>query len=148
MKDENMSLTQRLEAWLNSNVWRFFRAVFNTNRDFPYHDYVVIDNSEGTGAINGVYQVGQSNMDLHGDQAKRFVSKRTLILCTDSSTVIVFNDSKNVPMIPFYDQDTLNNLIRQEYHTNIHAVYYSVATNDMLLMYFEGVLPQEARNPE
>ncbi len=136
-----MSLLQRFEAWLESNTWRFFRVVHTTNWDFPYHDELFIDNSGGQDAIVGAYPVGKTNRDAHGNQAKLFVSKHTIITDSGVSDELCFNDSKNINIYP-------NALEGLDIYTNIHTVFYSVAAGSTLRIYFEGVLPQEARNPE
>lgn len=131
-----MSLTQRIEAFLNANAWRFFRAVFNTNRDLPYHDYLVID----SGSTGLAYAVGENQNKAHGNQSKLFVSKSTLIISTADAKVH-FNDSKNVVI------NILANVL-YEFKSNIWQVFYEVPTTDSEIhFYFEGVLPDEARAP-
>ena len=131
-----MSLTQRLEVWLDANVWRFFRAVFNTNRDYPYRDYLKATSS---GPISG-YAVGTNNINKHGNQSKLFVSKSTLIYASAACTV-VFNDSKNVVI------DILP-LVWYEFKSNIWMIFWDLGTDGAdLYLYFEGVLPDEARVP-
>jgi hypothetical protein len=129
-----MSLIQRLEAWLNANVWRFFRAVFSANRDYPYHDYLCVTDTTPT----GFYEVGQNQINCHGNQSKRFVSKSTLIIATEDVQVR-FNDAKNVVI------DLLANVL-YEFKSNIWQVFFWTPDEDKAIhFYFEGVLPDEAR---
>jgi hypothetical protein len=146
-----MSLTQRLEAWLNANVWRFFRAVFSANHDYPYHDFAVIDNSQGGDPVTAMYAVGTNNVNAHGDQSKRFVSKHANIWTNDPTTVVRFNDSRNVPIVLpliFGIVEPEMATYEKEFYTNIAAVYYTVPAGKTLWMYFEGVLPEETRDAE
>lgn len=136
-----MSLLQRFEAWIESNKWRFFKAVHTTNWDLPYHDLLIINNTEGQETISGSYPVGKNNRDAHGNQAKLFVSKHTFVFVVGETDEIRWNDSKNVII-------ALPATSYGPFKTNIHTVFYSVAVGSVLAIYFEGVLPQEARNPE
>lgn len=143
-----MSAKEIIEM-LKDQVWRFFRAIISSNHDYPYHDYVFINNSQGESALKGSYQVGNSNVDAGGDQKKRFVSKRAVIWTFTDDTTIRFNHSNNVEqVIPFHQLEPINEITvyRGEYHTNISEVFYTVGANGGLYMYFEGVLPEEARD--
>jgi hypothetical protein len=67
------------------------------------------------------------------------------------TTIIRFNDSRNVPMIlnlKLLLADDSPAYYETEFHTNIAAVYYEVGAGHALWMYFEGVLPEEARDAE
>lgn len=147
-----MSLTQRIEAWLEANIWRFFKAVFSSNRDYPYHDETAYDNTEGQDPLVGMYQVGSNNVDANGDQSKRFVSKRAILVGFPDPAEIRLNDSRNVALnhwLPYmFDPTTPTSRWMMELHTNINAIYFSIPAGSALLMYFEGVLPQEARDAE
>jgi hypothetical protein len=112
---------------------------------------VLIDNSEGQEVMNGSYAVGTNNVNAHGDQSKRFVSKRANIWTNNGEVTIRFNDSRNIaiPLPPKLCD--LNGIIlwyEKEFHANIASVYYSVPATFLLYMYFEGVLPEEARDAE
>lgn len=110
----------------------------NSNHDYPYHDILVIDNTEGQEAAVGSYQVGQSNIDAHGDQKKLFVSKHTLIIAVTETDELRLNDSRNVNIAPVGAD--------QELWTNISRIYYNVAAGGVMVIYFEGVLSEEARD--
>jgi hypothetical protein len=146
-----MSFIQRIIEALDARLWKFIRIVHSSNHDYPYHDYVTIDNSQGSGILEGVYAVGSSNVDAHGDQSKRFVSKRANMWYEVADTHVHFNDSRNVP-ISFppiaWDAEGEPIYYEKEFYTNIAAVYYSIVQGDILHMYFEGVLPEEARDAE
>ncbi|MCJ7621737.1 MAG: hypothetical protein MUP64_16155 [Anaerolineae bacterium] len=85
--------------------------------------------------------MGSNQINAHGAQHKLFVSKNTLIFSTET-THVHFNDSRNVP------QDILANTW-YTFYSNIAAVYFPIpAQGKIMLLYFEGVLPEEARSPE
>lgn len=119
------------------SIWQFIRLVFNANIDLPYHDYHHA-NSQST---IGFYVVGSNQINAHGAQHKLFVSKNTLIYSTEA-THVHFNDSRNVAVA----------ILANTWYTffsNIAAVYYPIPGADKdLYLYFEGVLPEEARSPE
>lgn len=107
------------------------------NYDFPYHDYVAIED----GSEPVVYQVGKSNQVGRGDQHKLFTSKSTLLIA-DQTTTIRFNSTENVTI-------TLIANVPYTFYSNIHALYVvTIGTGGTLYAYFEGVLPDEARRPE
>lgn len=118
-------------------VWQFIRLIFTANRDYPYHDY---HHADPQSAI-GFYVVGANQIEAHGSQHKLFVSKSTLILSTED-THVHFNDSRNVAVA----------ILANTWYTfvsNIAAVYFPIPGDDKdLYLYFEGVLPEEARDPE
>lgn len=146
-----MSFIQRIIEALDARLWKFIRIVHSANHDYPYHDYVCIDNSLGDDPISGSYAVGTNNVNAHGDQSKRFVSKRTNIWSDHDGDIVRFNDSRNVGIVlPFkatnIDADIM--IWEKEFHTNISVVHYTVGDGNILCMYFEGVLPEEARDAE
>jgi len=146
-----MSFVQRILEALDARLWKFIRIVHSANRDYPYHDYFFIENETGED-LNGCYAVGSSNVDLHGDQSKRFVSKRALIWSDGPGTTITLNDSRNTPIMlkpDVYDGVAQNWMVCSlELHTNINTVFYHLHSGQTLCMYFEGVLPEEARDAE
>jgi hypothetical protein len=124
-------------AKLESGLITFINAVTLANRDLPYHDMTYAS----SGTTDDHYVVGQNNIDAHGNQSKRFVSKSTLVYST-ADTTIRFNDSKNTVIV-------ILGGVWYEFKSNIWQVFYAIPTGeDMLLFYFEGVLPDEARSPE
>lgn len=146
-----MSFIQRIIEALDARLWKFIRIVHSANHDYPYHDFVTINNELGEESLNGMYAVGTSNVDLHGDQSKRFVSKHANLWCMNFATTVRFNDSRNVAIyLPAKLINSTDAVVwcEKEFHTNIAAVYYTVAAGDVLFMYFEGVLPEEARDAE
>jgi hypothetical protein len=103
----------------------------------PYHDYHHVD--EQTTGLS--YVVGDNQIKGTGDQRKRFVSKSTLIFCTEN-THIHFNSPNNVAV-------TILASTWYEFKSNIYAVFLTAITDGKdLYLYFEGTLPQEARSPE
>lgn len=118
----------------------FVHLHIGANHDLPYHDILFVDNSQGGTTLEGYYVVGENNVQAHGNQRKRFVSKHTYIRISDFTITVSLNDVHNLNII-----GTVNPL---ELFTSIHSVYYSVVAGATLYALFEGVLPQEARNPE
>jgi hypothetical protein len=110
----------------------------NSNWDLPYHDILIIDNVEGQDPVAGSYEVGQNNVDAHGDQKKCFVSKHTFLVSVVEETVLRLNDSRNVDIADYLSGEWLL--------TNISRVYYVIPAGGVLVIYFEGVLPEEARD--
>lgn len=133
-----MSVVQRMLARLESGLITFLNMVTLANRDLPYHDFHGFDSS----STSDTYVVGQNQIDAHGNQSKRFVSKSTLVYAT-CNTFIRFNDSKNV-LIPILATTWY------EFKTNIWQVFVDLdfGEDDSIAFYFEGVLPNEARSPE
>lgn len=122
---------------INQNIWLPIKAIFAANRDYPYHDYKEIADTEEPQN----YRVGTNQVNLHGDQTKYFVSKSTLII-SDVECTIRFNHTGNVPITILADTC-------YEFKSNITSVYVSaIATDGTIYMYFEGVLPQEQRDAE
>lgn len=118
-------------------VWQFIRLILSANREYPYNDYHHADAQ----STNGFYVVGSNQIDAHGSQHKLFVSKSTLILSTED-THLHFNDSRNVAV-------TILMNTWYEFKHNVAAVYFPIPGADKdLYLYFEGVLPEEARSPE
>lgn len=108
------------------------------NHDFPYHDQATFL----IGDIGSSYVVGDNNVDAHGSQRKRFVSKSTLFHCTAAAQVR-FNHASNVVIdIPANVLITFVSNIRE-----IHIV--TVADQVTLYAWFEGALPDaDIRWPE
>lgn len=132
---------------LKVSIWQFWRLVHNANRDLPYHDYLDYENESGEEQVYP-YVVGSNNVSAHGDQNKHFVAKRTLIWSYDAIHFRL-NSPSNVIIHLKVHQRVLEDVIYQmELHTNIHIIYFILATGQYLHAYFEGVLPEEARNPE
>ena len=107
------------------------------NHDFPYHDY----ETDTTAVLDKTYIVGENNK-LQG-QKKLFVSKSTLIICTEACHVH-FNEAANVMI------NIIAN-VPYTFYSNIHAIYYGRTqgqASGTMHIYVEGVLPQEARRPE
>jgi hypothetical protein len=118
-------------------IWQFVRLVLSANREYPYNDYHHVTNQ----SENMFYIVGSNQIDAHGAQHKLFVSKSTLVYSTED-THVHFNDSRNVA-------DVILALTWYEFKHNIAAVYFPIPSSDNdLYLYFEGVLPEEARSPE
>lgn len=146
-----MSFIQRIINALDAGIWKFIRVVHSANHDYPYHDFILLDNTEGEEDLIGHYVVGTDNVNAHGDQHKKFVSKRTVINVLGDPAEIKFNHADNVTVIPpvtFVDAVAGITFCIEEYHTNISEIFYSVPAGSRLLLYFEGVLPQEARDAE
>lgn len=102
------------------------------NWDLPYHDYYHAD--ENTTGLN--YVVGTNNLGQGKDQKKIFVSKSTLIICTEDTT-IHFNNSNNVAI-------TILANILYTFVSNIYSISHTaISEGKDLYVYFEGVLPQD-----
>jgi len=132
---------------VKTNVWQFWRAVFSANHDYPYHDYVSFTN-EGQDPVDYIYVVGQNMVDAHGTQRKLFTAKRTLIWSVVPITIRL-NSASNVPIRLKLHQLVLEDMIYQmELHTNISMIIFTLDPGGEVFAYFEGVFPDEARNPE
>lgn len=108
-----------------------------SNRDYPYHDYESIDDTEEP--VN--YIVGTNNVTTDGDQKKRFISKSTLIY-SDVACTVRFNHTENVTV-------AINAGIYFTFECDIRSVYVlTIAAGGTLQMWFEGVLPDEARSAQ
>jgi hypothetical protein len=124
-------------AKVKIGVWQFWRLVGSMNREYPYHDYHVVSNQ----STLMFYVVGSNQQAAHGAQHKLFASKSTLIMSTED-THVHFNNTNNVAV------GILANTW-YEFKSNIMAVYFPIpASGKYLYLYFEGVLPEEARDPE
>lgn len=111
--------------------------LIHTNRDFPYHDFITIDDTEEPKN----YRVGTNNLNCIGDQSKLFVSKSTMVI-SDVECTIRFNHTDNTPI-------TIRANTQYEFYSNITSVYVSaIATGGYIDLGFEGVLPHEARDAE
>jgi hypothetical protein len=118
-------------------IWQFVRLVLSANRDYPYHDHHVASSQ----TTNPFYIVGSNQIDAHGAQHKLFVSKSTLVF-SNVDTHVHFNDSRNVAV-------AILAATWYTFYSDIAAVYFPIPDEDeVLLLYFEGVLPEEARSPE
>jgi hypothetical protein len=135
---KNMSLTQRIIEALEAGLWKFVRIVHTTNHDFPYHDYFYIENESSTDTLIGSYAIGANNKDRHGDQSKLFVSKHTVPVVIGGETTFEFNDSRNV-VFDF-------NVNTMDFYCNVNVLFYSIGPTNKFGMFFEGVLPEEARD--
>lgn len=145
-----MNAKDLIEFW-KDRLWRFFRVIVSTNRDFPYHDYVEIENEDEENELKSHYVVGTATLDCHGDQSKRFVSKRALIWCESSAATIRINHANNPEInlpLKFVLAAPPMSIFEIELHTNISSIYYTIPAEYKLYMYFEGVLPEEARDAE
>jgi hypothetical protein len=117
---------------------RFIPETRNMNRDYPFYDCKV---EEITTAVSS-YAVGHNQVNAHGDQRKKFVSKSTLVYCTEDA-YLIFNNSKNVA----------NYILANtwyEFKSNVYEVFYCTvqAQSAVIKLYFEGTMPAEARSPE
>lgn len=118
-------------------VWQFWRLVGSMNREYPYHDCAHFDEADTV----LFYFVGHNQANTRGNQKKLFVSKSTLILCTEATTVR-FNNANNMA-VPILANTWY------EFKSNIHTVHtVAITQGEDLYLYFEGVLPEEARSPE
>ena len=132
-----MNVLQYIEGRLKRGLIAFIGLVTLAHRDWPYHDH----HSDTTALTYGRYVVGENNIPGDGDQFKRFVAKSTLIFCS-TNTRVIFNNSNNV-------FQTLLANTWYEFMTNIHQIFYRYSTEaGSILIYVEGVLPNEARRPE
>lgn len=107
-----------------------------SHRDYPYHDYHDIADTEEP----ETYVVGTNNRGLGGTQNKLFVSKSTLFY---SGAICTFrlNSARNV-------LQTLPADLPIRFESNIQSVHIvTIGADGTLYMWFEGVLPQEARSP-
>jgi hypothetical protein len=122
---------------IEKGINQFIAVCINANRDLPFNDYNTADLT-----VSGSYVVGQNNIKDVGDQKKFFVSKSTLLYST-VDTSVRFNSQNNV----------LNVILANTYYEfkhNIHAVFYydDGDQEDVLKMWFEGVMYNEARRPQ
>lgn len=124
---------EKIEIGIN----QFLAVCINANRDLPFHDKNIADTT-----VDGMYVVGENNMEGHGDQKKHFVSKSTLLFCT-FPTAVHFNSKNNV-FIPLFANTYY------EFKSNIHSIFW-VSTEEQesyLYIWVEGVMYNEARRPE
>jgi hypothetical protein len=132
-----MSVVQRILAKIESGLITFINMVTLANRDYPYHDYIAFTPQ----STKFAYVVGQNQTVGHGDQRKLFVSKSTLIYSTEDQTIHL-NNMNNVAIVILAST-------WYEFKSNIYQVFVTTpAASQYIKFYFEGVLPQEARNPE
>lgn len=115
----------------------FINMLTLANRDYPYHDFESIADTEEP----VLYQVGKNNQLGNNDQRKLFVSKSTAIYSGVECTIRL-NSPANVAI-------TVLAGIPLNLESNIKAVYVSaIGAGGTLYMWFEGVLPQETRISE
>ena len=132
-----MYMLNKLAALLETRLIKFLNFVVNSNNDLPYHDYHHVDET----TIPLSYAVGTNQVNTRGDQKKLFVSKQTLVYCTENTT-IRFNNTNNVAI-------TILANTWYTFYCNIWQVFFTAITQDKdLYIYFEGTLPEEARTPE
>lgn len=126
-------LTKKIENGTNT----FVAVCTNANRDLPFHDYDLADTT-----TQGMYVVGDNNIDAQGDQKKHFVSKSTLLI-PNSDLDIQLNSQKNVAI-------TLLANVHYEFKSNIHSIFWaaSAVQESWLKIYCEGVMYHESRRPE
>jgi hypothetical protein len=102
------------------------------NIDLPFHDFHHVDETTATNS----YTVGHNNLGQGKDQKKLFVSKCTLIYCTED-THIHFNNAMNVAVTSLANT-------WYTFYCNIYAVYTTAITQGKdLYLYFEGVLSKD-----
>jgi hypothetical protein len=122
---------------LESGLITFINAVTLANRDYPYHDFHYVTSQ----STENKYSVGENQLHGHGDQRKLFVSKSTLIYST-ANTEVRFNNANNVTIAILANT-------WYEFKSNIYQVFYPTPEGeDMLYLYFEGVLSNEQRGAE
>jgi hypothetical protein len=132
-----MSVLNYIVDKLKSGIITFINAVILANRDYPYHDTLVVTDADPPSG----YAVGKNQVDARGSQSKLFVSKSTLIMSTEDAT-IQFNDANNV-LVPLVAG------VWYEFKSNIFQVFYGTPSTDKgIYFYFEGVLPDEQRGAE
>lgn len=103
-----------------------------SNLDLPFHDFYHADEQSATAD----YTVGTNNMGQGKDQKKRFVSKNTLIFCTED-THVHFNNANNVAV-------TILANTWYTFYGNIYSISHAAITDTKdLYCYFEGVLPED-----
>lgn len=146
-----MTFVQRVIEALDSGIFKFIKAVFSANHDYPFHDYKKVQNPDEENRQVMQYVVGEGNKDINGNQHKLFVSKRMLIWTYDNDTTIRLNDTNNVEIdlpLKIYTDSENEIMFAIELRTNISKVFISLAAEKNCYVYCEGVLPQETRNPE
>jgi hypothetical protein len=116
---------------------KFIAVCTNANRDLPFHDAY---NNDFYDTVTS-YVVGSNQIEGTGDQKKHFVAKSTLIYSTVERT-LKFNSENNVPVL------LLANVF-YEFKSNIHSVFFDIShIDDLIYLWFEGVMYNEARRPE
>lgn len=132
-----MSVLNYIVDKLKTGIITFINAVILANRDYPYFDYHHVDEN----TVRNYYTVGHNQRAAGSVQTKLFVSKSTLIYCTEATNVR-FNDVR-MPAVAILA------LTWYEFKHNIYQVFYDdISAGHDLYLYFEGVLPQEARPSE
>lgn len=134
--DDILSLLNVI-GFIKQYAWTVIRAVILANRDYPYHDFITIeDGTEPT-----VYVVGTTQVNLGKEIKKRFISKSTMIF-SDVACTIRFNHTENAPI-------TIRANLAYEFLCNVTSVYVSaIGTGGYIDMGFEGVLSEETRKAE
>jgi len=132
-----MTLAEYLLSKIKKGIISFVHLVSLANKDYPYFDYKTYADTEEP----EMYNVGKDSITGESTQHKLFVSKSTLIIA-DVDCTIQFNNTNNVVV------DIIADILFTFKH-NIHAVnVLTIGAGGNIYMYFEGVLPNEARNPE
>lgn len=132
-----MSLLNYIATKIKNRIITFINVVTLANREYPYEDFVTIDDGEEP----TVYQVGEHNRRPDGSQSKLFVAKSTLML-SDVACTVRFNDARSVT-------HTLRANQMYEFMQNIWTVHVvTIATGGYLDIHCEGVLSDEARRAE
>ncbi|GAG65695.1 unnamed protein product [marine sediment metagenome] len=129
-----MSLFNHLATLTKRGIKKFIGVVTLANRSYHMDDYM---SATTTTAYKG-YRVGTNNQGLNGSQEKTFVSKSTLIMCTEAFNV-KFNHSENV--VHYLQADTWF-VFEQDIHLVMYALSQEAGT---IYIHFEGVLPIEGR---
>lgn len=143
---------------LNENIWLPIKAIFSANHDYPYHDQASIINPDEENKLLYHYHVGQNNLSANGDQSKTFVSKRMIITHYSTthwtqgiSVTIRLNHSQNtIVYLSPKIIDAVNDIYiwEKEIRTNVTDVYIVIPEEESIMIYCEGVLPQETRDAE
>lgn len=132
-----MSYLNNVLELIAAGYSKFISLIVRSNRELNYHDHHHADETSTANA----YVVGTNNVNAHGNQSKRFVSKSTLIYSTFATTVR-FNDVRN-------QANAILANTYYEFKSNIWQVFFSIPEQEGdIYFWFEGVLPEEARSPE
>lgn len=131
-----MSKLGEIQSLIERGVNQFIAICINANRDLPFFDYDLADTT-----TNGVYVVGENNIQGVGDQKKHFVSKSTLLFAS-ADTTVYFNSKNNVATTILADT-------YYEFKHNIHSIFWeeSLEAESWLKIWVEGVMYNEARRP-
>lgn len=129
-----MSILDYLFQITKAGMKKFLGIITLANRSYNMDDY----HTDTTTAIYQIYGVGDNNKHDEGTQHKAFVSKSTLIYCTQD-VYIKFNHTENVI-------HTLLATTYKEFDHDITSVHYAYVTEaGTIYIECEGVLPIEGR---